>query len=332
MAIDAKMSFLRQLEDNCADKLTQKDLQKMLQICNDVLEGFDMREIAGWGNEGPDDMLDSFLASMKIQGRSEKTMYRYERMIRKFMEFAKCPTRRVSVYHIRNWLAAEKERGLKESTLEGCRQVLSSYFGWLHREDLIEKNPMNNIGAIKVPKKQKETFSDVEMAKLMAACKTLREKAILSFLASTACRVSEMCNLNRDQLNLKSQEVIVYGKGDKERVVYFDSVTADLLERYLKRRKDKDEALFVGQAICDKTPKRLQDNGVRVLLKRIAKRAGVQHVHPHKFRRTKATELARHGMPLQTVSHLLGHEKIETTMEYVMQKPEDVKNEYRRYA
>ena len=332
MAIDAKVSFLRQLEENCADKLTQKDLQKMLQICNDVLEGFDMREIAGWGNEGPDDLLDSFLASMKIQGRSEKTMYRYERMIRKFMEFAKCQTRRVSVYHVRNWLAAEKERGLKESSLEGCRQVLSSYFGWLHREDLIEKNPMNNIGPIKVPKKQKETFSDVEMAKLMAACKTLREKAILSFLASTACRVSEMCNLNRDQLNLKSQEVIVYGKGDKERVVYFDSVTADLLERYLKRRKDKLDALFIGQGIGSKVPDRLHDNGVRVLLNRIAKRAGVAHVHPHKFRRTKATELARHGMPIQTVSHLLGHEKIETTMEYVMMKPEDVKNEYRRYA
>ena len=332
MAIDAKMSFLRQLEDQCADKLTQKDLQQMMQIASDVLEGYDMREVASWGNEGPDDLLESFLASMKIQGRSEKTMYRYKLMIGKFMEYAKCPTRRISVYHIRNWLAAEKDRGLKESSLEGCRQVLSSYFGWLHREDLIEKNPMNNVGAIKVPKKQKETFSDVEMAKLMAACKTLREKAIISFLASKACRVSEMVGLNRDQLNLKSQEVVVYGKGDKERVVYFDSVTADLLERYLKRRKDKDEALFVGQGICDKTPKRLQPNGVRVLLKKIGKRAGVQHVHPHKFRRTKATELARHGMPIQTVSHLLGHEKIETTMEYVMQKPEDVKIEYRRYA
>ena len=332
MAIDAKVSFLRQLEENCADKMTQAAVQKMLQIASDVLEGYEMRETAAWGSEGQDDLLDSFMASMKIQGRSEKTMYRYELMIRKFMEYAKCPTRRVSVYHIRNWLAAEKERGLKESSLEGCRQVLSSYFGWLHREDLIEKNPMNNVGAIKVPKKQKETFSEVEMAKLMAACKTLREKAILSFLASTACRVSEMVGLNRNQLNLKSQEVVVYGKGDKERVVYFDSVTADLLERYLKRRKDKDEALFVGQGICDKAPKRLQPNGVRVLLNRIAKRAGVAHVHPHKFRRTKATELARHGMPIQTVSHLLGHEKIETTMEYVMMKPEDVKNEYRRYA
>ena len=128
MAIDAKVSFLRQLEENCADKLTQKDLQKMLQICNDVLEGFDMREIAGWGNEGPDDMLDSFLASMKIQGRSEKTMYRYERMIRKFMEFAKCPTRRVSGYHIRNWLAEEKERQEKTRVSLFCHGVCAIAF------------------------------------------------------------------------------------------------------------------------------------------------------------------------------------------------------------
>ena len=332
MAIDAKVSFLRQLEENCADKLTQKDLQKMLQICNDVLEGFDMRETAAWGSDGPDDLLDSFLASMKIQGRSEKTMYRYERMIRKFMEFAKCPTRRVSVYHIRNWLAAEKNRGIKDSTLEGNRQVLSSYFGWLFREGLIERNPMCNIGAIKVPKVEKETYSEVEMSKLMAACRTLREKAIISFLASTGCRVSEMVELNRDQVDLKNQEVVVHGKGNKERIVYFDSVTANLLERYLNRRKDKEDALFIGQQFTKSKPERLQAGGVRWLLNKIGKKAGVKHVHPHKFRRTLATEMARHGMPIQTVSRLLGHEKIETTMEYVMLKKEDLKSDYRRYA
>ena len=112
MAIDAKMSFLRQLEENCADKLTQTDLQKMLQITSDVLEGYDMRETASWMNEGPDDLLESFMASMQIQGRSEKTIARYRTLIRKFMDFAKAPTRRVSVYNVRNWLAAEKNRGI----------------------------------------------------------------------------------------------------------------------------------------------------------------------------------------------------------------------------
>ena len=238
----------------------------------------------------------------------------------------------MNVYHIRSWLAAEKERGLMDSTLEGYRQVLSSYFGWLFKEGLIERNPMANVCTIKVPKKQKETFSDVDMSKMMSACKTLREKAIISFLYTTGCRVSEMVALNRNQLDLRNQEVLVHGKGDKERTVYFDSVTANLLERYLKRRKDKLDALFIGQGVGREKPNRLQPNGVRVLLKRVGKRAGVQHVHPHKFRRTRATELARHGMAIQTISHLLGHEDISTTMEYVMQRPEDIKIEYRRFA
>ena len=236
------------------------------------------------------------------------------------------------MYHVRNWLAAEKNRGIKDSTLEGNRQVLSSYFGWLFREGLIERNPMCNIGAIKVPKVEKETYSEVEMSKLMAACRTLREKAIISFLASTGCRVSEMVELNRDQVDLKNQEVVVHGKGNKERIVYFDSVTANLLERYLNRRKDKEDALFIGQQFTKNKPERLQAGGVRWLLNKIGKKAGVKHVHPHKFRRTLATEMARHGMPIQTVSRLLGHEKIETTMEYVMLKKEDLKSDYRRYA
>ena len=332
MAIDAKMSFMRKLEEDCADKMTQAAIQQMMVIVSDVLEGFDMRERDDWGTDGKDDLLESFMASMQIQGRSEKTIRRYRALIGKFMEFAKAPTRRISVYHVRNWLAAEKNRGIMDSTLEGNRQVLSSYFGWLFREGLIERNPVCNVGAIKVPRKQKETFTDVEMSKMMAACRTLREKALVSFLATTGCRVSEMVELNRDQVDLKNQEVVVHGKGDKERTVYFDSVTANLLERYLRRRKDREDALFIGQQISREKPERLQAGGVRVLLNRIGKKAGVAHVNPHKFRRTLATEMARHGMPIQTVSRLLGHEKIETTMEYVMMKPDDIRNDYRRYA
>ena len=136
MAIDAKMSFLRQLEAKSAEEMTMANIQQMMIIVSDVLEGFDMRERSAWEDEGTDDLLDSFMASMQIQGRSEKTIARYRKLIRKFMEFAKAPTRRISVYHVRNWLAAEKNRGIKDSTLEGNRQVLSSYFGWLFREGL----------------------------------------------------------------------------------------------------------------------------------------------------------------------------------------------------
>lgn len=256
MAIDAKVSFLREMEKQGAETIPQATMQRMLQIASDVLEGFDMREIARWDENEKDDLLDGYIASMKVQGRSQGTIYRYERMIRIFMNYVKAPTRRISAYHVRNWLAAEKERGLQDSTLEGMRQILSGYFGWLFREGLIERNPMCNVGPIKVPKKQKQIYSEVDMARMLNAAKKVRDKTIIHFLASTGCRVSEMTQLNRDDVDLVNKEVIVHGKGDKERVVYFDSVTAMMLQRYLKRRKDKDPALFVGRKIC-------QDEDVR---------------------------------------------------------------------
>lgn len=327
MAIDAKVSFLQQIEKSCAEKLTMADIERLMIIISDVLEDFDMRENRKWEKEEKDDLLDCFLASMRVQGRSEKTIARYAYLIGKFMKFAKAPTRRITAYHVRNWLSKEKERGIQESTLESNRQVLSAYFGWLKREELIERNPMANVGTIKVPKKKKKIYSPIDMQLLYKSCDNPRDRAIIHFLQATGCRVSEMTELNRDQIDLKRQECIVHGKGDKERTVFFDSVTAMYLDEYMSGRRDKNPALFVG-----KGTKRLQPGGVRTALKRIAKMAGVKHVHPHKFRRTLATELARHGMPIQEVSHLLGHEKLDTTMQYVVQQKDDVKNDYRRYA
>ncbi len=327
MAIDAKVSFLQQIEKSCAEQLTMADIERLMIIVSDVLEDFDMRENKKWEAEEKDDLLDCFISSMRVQGRSEKTIARYEYLIGRFMKFAKAPTRRITAYHVRNWLSSEKARGIQESTLEGSRQVLSSYFGWLKREELIERNPIANVGTIKVPKKKKKTYTPVDMELLFKHCRNLRDRAIIHFLQTTGCRVSEMTELNRDQIDLQNQECIVHGKGDKERVVYFDSVTAMILEEYLNGRTDDNPALFAG-----KGAKRLQPGGVRNMLKKIAKDAGVEHVHPHKFRRTLATELARHGMPIQEVSHLLGHEKLDTTMQYVVQQKDDVRNDYRRYA
>lgn len=324
MAIDSKMSFLRQVEQNGAETIPQATMQRMMVIISDVLEGFDIREHEHWETEDKDDLFEAFLATMKVQGRSEGTIARYERMIKIFMAFAKTSTRKVNVYHVRAWLASEKNRGIQDSTLDGNRQVLSSYFGWLFREGLIERNPMSNVGTIKVPKKKKATYSKVDMAKIMEACRKLRDKAMIQFMATTGCRVSEMTGLNRDQLDLRNQEVVVHGKGDKERVVYFDSVTAMLLEEYLASRKDDNPALFVGQR-----HERLEPNGVRAMLKDIERRTGVAGIHPHKFRRTMATEMARH-VPIQSIAQLLGHEKIDTTMEYVQQNAQDIKYDYRR--
>jgi site-specific recombinase XerD len=212
--------------------------------------------------------------------------------------------------------------------LEGNRTVLSSYFSWLFREGLIEKNPITNVGVIKVPKKQKKTYSDIDFEKLNQCCETIRDRAIIHFLRSTGCRISEMCGLDRDMVDLEALECVVHGKGNKDRTVYLDPVAGMVLNEYLKQRTDTSPALFAVM----RGQERIQPNGVRVMLKKLGRIAGVDHVHPHKFRRTLATDLARHGMPIQEVANLLGHEKLDTTMRYVVLNKEEMKHNYRRYA
>lgn len=327
--INAKQTFLNQVRSRAAEELTAADMDRLTAILSDVLEGFRVEELKtdSW-TANDDDLIASFVSSLNVQGRSQKTIERYVYVISRFMKAANTTTRSVTVYHIRDWLTAEKKRGIQESTLEGNRTVLSSYFSWLFREGLIEKNPITNVGVIKVPKKQKKTYSDIDFEKLNQCCESIRNRAIIHFLRSTGCRISEMCGLDRDMVDLEALECVVHGKGNKDRTVYLDPVAGMLLAEYLKQRTDTSPALFV----CMRGQERIQPNGVRVMLKTLGRTAGVDHVHPHKFRRTLATDLARHGMPIQEVANLLGHEKLDTTMRYVVLNKEETKYNYRRYA
>ena len=326
--IDAKQSFLSQVKKRAAEELKAADMERLMVILSDVLERFRMEEMmdAGKWNMNDDDLIDAFVASLNVQGRSRKTIERYRYIIGKFMQHAQTSPRTVNVYHIRNWLAAEKQRGIQESTMEGNRSVLSSFFGWLFKEGLIEKNPIANVGVIKVPKKAKKTYTDIDFERLNQGCETLRDRAIIHFLRSTGCRISEMCGLDRDMVDLEALECVVHGKGNKDRPVYLDPVAGMILEQYLRQRTDTSPALFAGMRGQD----RLQPNGVRAMLKKLGRETGVDHVHPHKFRRTLATNLARHGMPIQEVANLLGHEKLDTTMRYVVLNNEETKHNYRR--
>lgn len=325
MAIDAKVSFMSQLKSILADTLTVEQMATMEKTGFELLDRFDMTEIVH--DEGPDDLLDCYVAAMTVECRSQKTIDRYIYLIKKLMAFAKVPTRRVSVYHIRNFIAKEKARGIQDSTLEGYREVFNAYFSWLQRETLIERNPCTNLGVIKCAKKERKTYSEWEIEILSRNCKTIRDRAILHFLRSTGCRISEVTSLNRDQVNMVKMECVVRGKGNKDRTVFMDETAVNTLAEYLQKRRDNSEALFVGIR-----GERLQPGGVRVMLKELAKVAGVEHVHPHKFRRTLATNLARHGMPIQEVANVLGHEKIDTTMRYVNIDHDSTKADYRRYA
>ena len=326
MSIESKVDFMRDVEINLADKLTANDLNIVMKAVTNVLEGFEMETAKAWDDDH-DDLLKCYLSAMKVECRSQKTIDRYNYIIRKMMAFVKVPTRRVTVYHLRSYLAAEKDRGIADQTLEGYREIFSAYFNWLQRENLIEKNPTSNLGPVKCAKKEKKIYSDIELEKLNHNCKTIRDRAIINFLISTGCRISEMTELNRDSVMLDTLECVVHGKGNKERTVYINAVAGMFLEEYLKSRIDNNPALFIG-----KRNERLTSGGVRIMLNKIASAAGVEHVHPHKFRRTLATNLSRHGMPLQEVANILGHEKLDTTMRYVMLNKDDIKSSYRRFA
>ena len=325
MAMEAKASFLNQLEKRLSAEVTADSMTRMLSICADVLEGFQLIEQAGLVDQ-QDDLLDCFVSALKVEGRSQKTIDRYIYIIKRTMKAIGVPTRRVTVYHLRDYIAKEKERGISDNTLEGYREIFSAYFNWLQRESLIERNPTANLGTIKVPKKTKMIYSDVELERLRQHCHNPRDIAIMSFLGATGCRISEATALNRDSVDLQNLQCIVHGKGNKERMVFLDAVTGMQLSDYLDSRTDGSEALFVG-----KGGKRLQPGGVRAMLCKLAEDAGVEHVHPHKFRRTLATNLTRHGMPIQEVAQILGHEKLDTTMEYVVLDNESTKSAYKRY-
>ena len=324
--IDAKVSFLSQLKQKMSDALTLDQIDRLMKESTGLLDMFEMRELQSSDNMA-DDLLDSYVAAMKVECRSDKTIDRYVYVIGKLMEFAKVPTRRISVYHLRAYLAAQKERGIMDSTLEGHRQIFSAYFNWLQRENLIENNPCSNLGVIKCAKKEKKTYTERELERLNRCCENKRDKAILHFLRSTGCRISEVTELNRDAVDMEALECIVHGKGNKERTVYLDEVAGMLLAEYMEDRTDDSEALFV-----NRYGSRIHPGGVREMLNVLAEKAGVDHVHPHKFRRTLATDLTRHGMPIQEVAKILGHEKLDTTMKYVVLNKDDIKASYGRYA
>lgn len=325
MAIEAKALLLKNLEQQLSTAITAAEMSKVLSAVSDQLAEYSVEYATQ--DICMDDLLDAYTAAMQIQGRSEKTIKRYRYLIGRMMEDVNVPTRSITVYHLRQYLAKEKARGISDRTLESTRQVFSAYFNWLSRERLIDTNPVANLGAIKYPKKIKITYSEIDIEKMKFCCKTLRDRAIICFLLSTGCRISEMVRLNREDVDLNNLECTVLGKGNKERTVFLDSVTGMLIRDYLAQRTDDSPALFIS-----KRKSRFTAQGVRAMMVKLAKASTVENVHPHKFRRTLATSLIRHGMPIQEVAAILGHDKLDTTMQYVVLDKTDVKNSYRRYA
>lgn len=274
-------------------------------------------------------LLEVFIAAKRVEGCSEKSLKYYDSTIRQMTGSVKKPVREIVTDDLRIYLADyQKERGSSKVTIDNIRRIFSSFFGWLEDEDYILKSPVRRIRKIKADKTIKETFSDEGLELLRDASEEVRDLAMIDLLASTGMRVGELVGLNREDINFPERECVVFGKGSTERLVYFDARTKIHLRNYLDGRNDDNPALFVSLTL---PRKRLMIGGVETRLREIGKRADMQKVHPHKFRRTLATRAIDKGMPIEQVQRLLGHVKIDTTMSYAMVNQTNVKNSHRKF-
>ncbi len=275
------------------------------------------------------ELLTAFINAKKIEGCSEKTLkYYYSTISRMFSDTDKHITH-ITTEDLREYLAHYQETSTcSKGNIDNIRRILSSFFSWLEDENYILKSPVRRIHKIKSAKTVKETYTDEALERMRDNCKNLRDLAIIDMLASTGMRVGELVGLNIADVDFESRECIVFGKGSKERPVYFDARTKIHLKNYLESRTDDNPALFVSLL---KPYSRLKVSGVEIRLRELGRKLGITKVHPHKFRRTLATRAIDKGMPIEQVQKLLGHSKIDTTMQYAMVDQNNVKLSHRKY-
>lgn len=275
------------------------------------------------------EFLKLFLEAKKIEGCSERTIQYYRVTIEKMLQKVTIPVRKITTDDMRDYLAGYQQvNNCSKVTVDNVRRNISSFFFWLEEENYILKSPMRRIHKIKTNKQVKETISDEDIEKLRDACKCTRDLAIIDLLYSTGMRVGELVNLNRSDVNFELRECIVFGKGGKERKVYFDAKAKLHLQEYLNGRVDDNPALFV---TLDKPFERLKISGVEIRVRSLGKSVGLTKIHPHKFRRSMATRAIDKGMPIEQVQKILGHSQIDTTMQYAIVNQGNVKISHQKY-
>jgi len=293
-----------------------------------VLLFFIRDELPATCNNGTN-LLKEFIAAKRVEGCSCKSLRYYESTINNMLKSVGKDVKHIVTEDLRHYLDGyQRERGASKVTIDNIRRILSSFFSWMEDEDHIMKNPVRRIHKIKTGTKIKETYSDEVLELLRDNCESERDLAIIDLLSSTGMRVGELVGLDRSDIDFVNRECIVFGKGDKERKVYFDARTKLHLDVYISHRLDDNPALFVS---LQKPHKRLQISGVEIRLRELGKKLKIDKVHPHKFRRTLATMAIDKGMPIEQVQHLLGHQSVDTTLQYAMVNQVNVKNSHRKY-
>ena len=324
-----KQTLITDVVQEMLPYLNNAQMEKLQEVLVYTLFKYEVTECEKEKELSEQNLVELFLAAKRIEGCSEKSLKYYESTIMALLDDLKKDVKYIVTDDIRTYLTEYQAR--KQSsrvTIDNIRRILSSFFSWLEDEDYILKSPVRRIHKVKTGTNIKETYSDEALELMRDSCTEIRDLAMIDMLASTGMRVGEMVLLNREDINFNERECVVFGKGDKERIVYFDARTKIHLQNYLQNRTDDNPALFVSlQAPYN----RMNIGGIEVRLRKLGNRLGLAKVHPHKFRRTLATMAIDKGMPIEQLQQLLGHKRIDTTLQYAMVKQSNVKIAHRKY-
>lgn len=326
--VEELMQDIEQQMAGILDNAQRARLHKVLSHCFWQVE-IRRKEAPDNPSVSNEKLCNMFIAAKKVEGCSERTLRYYRLGLLKLFSSIEKHVTHMTTDDLRQYLADYlKMTGCSKANLDNVRRILSSFFAWLEDEDYIMKSPVRRIHKIRTAKTVKETYTDESLEMMRDQCECLRDLAIIDLLASTGMRVGELVHLNIADIDFENRECIVFGKGSKERPVYFDARTKIHLKNYLLSREDENPALFVSLL---KPYDRLKISGVEIRMRKLGKKLAIPKVHPHKFRRTLATKAIDKGMPIEQVQKLLGHTNIETTMTYAMVDQNNVKQSHQRY-
>ena len=329
---DMKETIIQTVLDGMRAVLTENQLDLLTDVTRKALSECEITPKATeeeQRNKENVELLGAFISSKKVEGCSDKTIHYYKSSIEKLIATVKKNVCDIATNDIRCYLADQQEqRGLSKVTIDNLRRIYSSFFSWLEDEDYITKSPVRRIHKVRTDALVKEVLTDENIEVLRDSCQELRDIAMIDLLLSTGMRVGELVKINRDDIDFQERQCVVFGKGNKEREVYFNARTKIHLKKYLEQRTDTNPALFVS---LHEPHTRLTISGVEVRLRQLGKRVNLNKVHPHKFRRTLATMAIDKGMPIEQVQKMLGHVKIDTTLHYAMVNQTNVKIAHRKF-
>lgn len=313
-------------------ELDYRQMARLKEVLSNELQNFDIQEKSDFIREckhGNADLLEAFISAKMIEGCSERTIKYYRSTIEHFLQTVDLMICHIETSDIRQYLVDyQAKNGSSKVTIDNMRRIFSSFFAWLEDEDYIAKSPVRRIHKVKTDVLVQEVLTDEQLELLRDSCDEKRDLAIIDLLASTGIRVGELVRLNRSDIDFQERQCVVFGKGNKERIVYFNARTKLHLQDYLDSRDDQDDALFVS---LHSPHSRMTTGAIEVRIKDLGKKINLPKVHPHKFRRTLATMAIDKGMPIEQVQKLLGHVRIDTTLRYAIVNQNNVKIAHRKY-